>query len=59
LIFKISQNLPFLFEGFENGLNIVLIQYPADTVVPFIYGKMEKVLCPSYLVMVVRWGSLP
>jgi len=26
----ISQNLPYLLGGFENGLNVVLIQYPAD-----------------------------
>jgi len=28
----ISQNLPYLFGEFENDLNVVLIQYPADMV---------------------------
>jgi len=32
LIFRISQNLPYLFVKFENGLDVVLIQYPTDVV---------------------------
>jgi len=46
LIFRISQNLLYLFKRFENGLNVVLIQYLADMVRCFIYGRMEKVLLP-------------
>jgi len=35
LIFKIFQNLPYLFGRFENGLNVVFI-------VPFIFRRMEE-----------------
>jgi len=40
--------LLYFFGGFENGLNVVLIQYPADIrfVVPFMYERMEKFLLP-------------
>jgi len=44
LIFRISQNLSYFFGGFENGLNVVLIQYPVDMVYCSFYRRMEKVL---------------
>jgi len=48
LIFKIFQNLHCLLGEFENGSNVVLIQYPANMVCGFffMYGRMEKVLLP-------------
>jgi len=50
LIFRIFQNLPYRFGEFENGLDDVFIQYLVvrfffiQSVVPFIYGRMEKIL---------------
>jgi len=60
LIFKISQNLLYLFGRFENGLNVVLIQYPAIDAIccSFYIWENGKGFFASHLVMVVCWDCL-
>jgi len=58
LIFRISQNLPYLFGGLENGLNVVLIQYLADTVCCSFYVWENGKGSFARLILLCVWGSL-